>query len=151
MKTWISILLPDDEYKEKKIMAFLAEGSIILLITLIGMTFLNQFLNIDAETVLLISIGVFVLYVSGRYITSGIEYTDVASDKAYKKERKLILIRTFSFTTIFIVLYIPLVHFPSSRGEWMEILGLLTTAALFMFLSSYISLKRSYRKNKELL
>ncbi|WP_404406223.1 hypothetical protein [Jeotgalibacillus malaysiensis] len=151
MKTWIHFLLPDDEYKEKKIMAFLAEGAIILLLSLIGMTFLNQFLNLDAETVLLISIGVFVLYVSGRYITSGIEYTEVASKEAYRKERKLLLIRTFSFVTIFIAFYIPLVHFPNNTAEWFEIIGLLTTAGLFMFLSSYISLKRSYRKNKELL
>ena len=39
MKTWIHFLLPDDEYKEKKIMAFLAEGAIILLLSLIGISF----------------------------------------------------------------------------------------------------------------
>ncbi|KIL42752.1 hypothetical protein KP77_33820 [Jeotgalibacillus alimentarius] len=151
MKTWIGFLLPDDEYKEKKILIFLAEGAVLLFLSLVVMTLISRFMTLDAETVLLISMGTFVLYVGIRYITSGIEYTDVATENAYKKERKIILFRTFTFAFIFLISYIFIVEIPATIAEWFEITGLLTTAVLFMFVSSYVSLKRSYHKNKELI
>ncbi|MBM7580973.1 DUF3278 domain-containing protein [Jeotgalibacillus terrae] len=151
MKTWIGFLLPDDEYKEKKILTFLAEGAVLLFLSLIVMTFINRYLTLDAETVLLISMGVFVLYVGARYIISGIEYTVVATEKAYEKERKVILVRMFTFAFIFLVSYMFIIEIPTTISEWFEVIGLLTTAVLFMFVSSFISLKRSYHKNKELV
>ncbi|MGD7045706.1 DUF3278 domain-containing protein [Jeotgalibacillus proteolyticus] len=151
MKTWISLLLPNDEYKEKKILAFLAEGGVLLFISLIFMTFLNRYTNVDAEIVLLISMGVFVLYISGRYTLSGIEYTEVSTEKAYKKERNVILVKSFSFILIFVCLYFVFIQFPATWAEWAEISGFLLTVFLLMYVSSFISLKRSYKKNKELI
>lgn len=151
MKTWISFLLPDDEYKEKKMLYFIAEGAIILFLSLIVMMICNKFFNLDAETVLLAAIAIFLFYVTGRYIIAGIEYTDIATKHAYKKELRVICIRTIGFVIIFMALYLIFFNIPSSLNNWVEILGLLISVSVVSFLSSYISLKRSYKKNKELL
>lgn len=151
MKSWISILLPNDEYKEKRILYFLSEGAIILLLSLIGMIIINNFFNIDTETFLLLSIAIFLFYVSVRYTMSGIEYTDIATERAYRKELKHIFVRTCSFAGIFILLYLVFTGVPSNQNEWMDIIATLVGVCLLWFFVSYISLKRSYKKNRELL
>lgn len=85
MKTWLSIFLPTDEYKRQRILVFIAEGGALIA--------LAQFLSLligpfESSLVPLISIGIFVFYVTIRYISSGIEYTEVATQKDYNKERK---------------------------------------------------------------
>ncbi|GGN54317.1 MULTISPECIES: DUF3278 domain-containing protein [Oceanobacillus] len=151
MKSWISFLLPDDEYKEKKMLYFFTEGAIILFLSLIVMMICNKFFNLDTETVLLAAIAIFLFYVTGRYILAGMEYTDIATKHAYKKELRVICIRTIGFVIIFMALYLIFINIPSSLNNWVEILGLLISVSVVSFLSSYISLKRSYKKNKELL
>lgn len=151
MKSWISFLLPDDEYKEKKMLYFFTEGAIILFLSLIVMMICNKFFNLDTETVLLAAIAIFLFYVTGRYILAGMEYTDIATKHAYKKELRVVCIRTIGFVIIFMALYLIFINIPSSLNNWVEILGLLISVSVVSFLSSYISLKRSYKKNKELL
>ncbi|MDQ0231995.1 DUF3278 domain-containing protein [Metabacillus malikii] len=151
MKSWISFLLPNDEYKEKRILYFFSEGAIVLLLTLIGMIILNNYFNLDAETSLLLSIAIFLFYVSGRYTMSGIEYTDIATERAYRKELKHIIVRTSSFVVIYILLYIVFTGVPSNQKEWIDIIAILVGVCLLWFFTSYISLKRSYKKNKDLL
>ncbi|MDX8363444.1 DUF3278 domain-containing protein [Cytobacillus sp. IB215316] len=151
MKSWVSFLVSDDEYKEKRMLYFFSEGAIILFISLIVMIISNKYFNISVEFVLLFLIAIFLFYVSGRYIMSGIEYTDIATEQAYKKEIRFIFTRTIVFVAIFISVYLIGVNVPSSRNEWFEILGLLLSVSIVRFLSSFISLNRSYKKNKELL
>ncbi|MGD7008651.1 hypothetical protein [Metabacillus sp. 84] len=98
MKSWISFLLPDDEYKERKIMQFLSESSILLLFYLIALIAAAQIFpgwNPDMELAAGGGIGIFSFYVCGRYILSGIEYTDVTTEKRFAKEKMLILKKTF--------------------------------------------------------
>lgn len=59
MRSWISFLLPNDEYKEKRILYFFSEGAIILLLILAGMLILNNYVNLDAKTSLLLPIAIF--------------------------------------------------------------------------------------------
>lgn len=151
MKSWISFLLPDDEYKERKMLHFYSEGGILLFLSLIALVVCNKYFALDVETVLMAPIVLFLFYVSGRYIVSGIEYTDIATETAYKKELKVILIKTIGFVVIFMTLYLIFVQVPSNLTAWLEILGLLFSVSVVWFLSSYISLKRSYKKNRELL
>lgn len=151
MKSWVSFFLPNDEYKEKKMLYFLSEGAIILFLSLIVMIVCNKYFNLDVETVLLLNIAIFLFYVSGRYIVSGIEYTDISTEREYRKELRVIFIRTIGFVVIFMTLYLIFINVPSSLNEWFEISGLLISVSVVWFLSNYISLKRSYKKNKELL
>ncbi|GLY12594.1 DUF3278 domain-containing protein [Pseudobacillus badius] len=151
MKSWISFLLPNDEYKEKKMLYFFSEGAIILFLSLIVMIVCNKYFNLDVETALLAALAIFLFYVSGRYIVSGIEYTDISTERAYRKELRVIFIRTIRFVVIFMALYLIFINVPTRLDKWFEILGLLISISVVWFLSSYISLKRSYKKNKELL
>ncbi len=151
MKPWISYFLPNDEYKEKKMLYFLSEGGIILFLSLFVMIACTKYFNLEGNTVLLLSIAIFLFYVSGRYIVSGIEYTDVSTEREYRKELRVISIRTIGFVVIFMTLYLIFINIPSSLNKWIEIFGLLIGVSVVMFLSNYISLNRSYKKNKELL
>jgi hypothetical protein len=151
MKSWISIFLPNDEYKEKKLLYFLTEGSVILFLSLIIMIICNRFMNLDVNFVLLLSIAIFLFYVLGRYIISGIEYTDIVTEQSYRIEMKVIFSRTCSFIAMFILLYFIFVGFPGNQSEWFEVIGLLLVSSILWYLTSFISLTRSYKKNKELL
>lgn len=155
MKTWISFLLPEDEYKQKRMLYFYSEAAIILFLSLIIMLISNRYLSLDLETVLLLAIAIFLFYVSGRYILSGMEYADISTEKAYKKELRVIFTRTIGFVIIFITIFLPIylifVTVPSNFNEWIDILGLLISVSAVWILTSYISLRRSFKKNKDLI
>ena len=151
MKSWISFLMPDDEYKEKRMLYFFAEGGVLLFLFLVLIMFVNKFVSIDLEIILLLAISIFVLYIFTRYIVAGIEYTEVATKVAYRKELRVIFTKIVTFFVIFTLLYLLLVDTPSSISGWSELIGFTLFGGVVMFLINYISLKRSYNKNKELL
>lgn len=146
MKSWISFLLPRDEYKEKVMLYFYFEGAVILLLSLIGMVIYNHFFDISVINALLISIVIFLIYIAGRYILSGIAYTDVTTYQKYKKEVK----DTIAHIIIFFVLML-LYLFIAGLKKWIEVLSLALSIGVVWFLTDFISLKRSYNKNKDLL
>ncbi|MBC5635211.1 MULTISPECIES: DUF3278 domain-containing protein [Ornithinibacillus] len=153
MKSWLSFLLPDDEYREKRALYFLFEGSVILLLFLIGIFIINRYVpyfQIDLEFALFIAIWIFLGYVFLRYITSGMEYTDISTEKAYKKQLKVILTKSCGFVIIFHLLYLVFM-FPNSISEWYEMIAVSIIGGLILFFVDYISLKNSYKKNKELV
>ena len=150
MKSWISFLLPDDEYKEKKMLQFFSEGAILLFLSLVITLICSRFINIATDTVLLLHIGLFLVYVYGRYIISGIEFTDIATERAYQKELKAIVVKAMGFTAIFFFLYSIMFGLPVGTSEWFEILGFPVVTGLTMFFTNFISLKLSYNRNKEL-
>src|SRR5690606_2343311 len=134
-----------------RILYFLAEAAILLIVSLIVISIMNLYVNINVEVLLLISISIFLLYVTGRYIFSGIEYTEVATEKAFKKQKMKLISNTFGFLLAFIAIYFLLEGIPDNRSDWVETIGLFATLAVVSFIINFISLKRSYRKNKELL
>ncbi|WP_407271756.1 DUF3278 domain-containing protein [Radiobacillus sp. PE A8.2] len=151
MKSWISFLLPTDEYKERRMLYFFSEGAVILLLSLVIMLICTKFFIISGEIALLLSIAIFLFYVAGRYIISGIEYTEITTEHSYKKEIKSIFTRTCSFVVMYMLFYLIFEGIPSNPNEWIGAIGLLSSICLTFFIPSYISLKRSYIRNKELL
>ena len=151
MKSWISFLMPVDEYKEKRMLYFFAEGGILLFLSLVLMMIGNKYFSIDVEFILLSAIILFILYVFARYIVAGIEYTEVATEMAYKKELRVILVKSSTFLVGYTLLYLLFVGIPSSQSDWINLIGVSLCTSIVMFLINYISLKRSYNKNKELL
>ncbi|MDQ0174903.1 DUF3278 domain-containing protein [Bacillus chungangensis] len=153
-KSWLSFLLPDDEYKERKVVYFLAEGSIILLSVLVIMFSVNRILpqwGLSVEFVLGVSIVAFLFYVFIRYLFSGIEYTNVSTEQEFSKEKGHIIFKSITFMVIFSIVYLLFFGITRTQKEWFELIILLLLAGFFIFLVDYISLKRSYKKNKELL
>ncbi|WP_026907311.1 hypothetical protein [Paucisalibacillus globulus] len=151
MKSWLAFFIPSDEYKEKRMLYFLSEGAILLLLSLVVMVICNQFYPMNTGLALLIPIAIFLFYVMGRYILSGIEYTDIATETAYKKEIKRILNKIGGIVVIYALLYLLIVGFPANNTEWIDFIGLLLVVGVLWFFTSFISLKRSYKKNRELL
>ncbi|WP_368901509.1 hypothetical protein [Oceanobacillus oncorhynchi] len=150
MKTWISFLMPNDEYKEKKMLYFLAEGAIVLFLFLVIMLTITYVMELNTDFILLAGIAVFLFYTLGRYILSGIEYADIASEKQYKREIKTLLSKSASFAVTYALFYL-IYTIISSNASWYEFLVMGISVGVISFLFNLISLKRSYKKNKELL
>ncbi|WP_257348714.1 DUF3278 domain-containing protein [Pseudalkalibacillus decolorationis] len=153
-KSWISFLLPDDEYKEKKMLYFMAESAVLLAVALfIYALITNVELYGSSETGTLAGLSFVFLtgYVLVRYTFSGIEYTDIVGHNSYQKEKKTILFRSLMFLITFLVASIILKGIPADMEELLDLLGPSILAAVFMYFWNYISLKRSYQKNKDLL
>lgn len=146
LKSWISFLLPKDEYKEKMVLYFYSEGVVIVLLSLIGMIIYSNYFNISVVNALLIPIVISLFYISVRYIISGIEYTDVATDKRYKRKLKEVLMHILTFFVLMFV-YLAIAGF----DKWRGVLGLAVSIGIVWFFASFISLNRSYRKNRDLL
>lgn len=154
MKSWISFLLPNDEYKEKKLLYFIAEGASLLIAALLLIFISNRYisiLKIDLEFTLFLAIALFVSYVFFRYILSGLEYPETVTQASYKKELVNIFMKSAIFAFLFMVISLITTGLPNNLSEWIAIIGLSLTTGFFWFLFSYISLKKSYTKNKELL
>lgn len=149
-KSWISFLLPNDEYKEKKVLYFFSEGAILLFLSLLVILISSRFINLDTQSVLFLPIALFMVYVLGRYIVSGIEFASVTTEREYQKELELIVLKSVGFTVMFIIIYPLISGLPASFNEWLGILGFSTLAGLIMFFINFISLKRSYNRNREL-
>ncbi|TRZ38013.1 hypothetical protein CEQ21_21615 [Niallia circulans] len=157
MKSWLTYFLPNDEYKEKQMLVFIAEGAILQIFIVILMLIASNFLTfIQADTILLVSSMIFLLYVTARFILSGMEYADITTERAYKKELRAILIKTSVFVsfTLFILGLITIFNVSvllTNDQNWFAFLVLIICTSFFMCSANYISLKRSFRKNKELL
>ncbi|PEW08800.1 DUF3278 domain-containing protein [Bacillus cereus] len=154
IKSWLSVLLPKDEYKKQKTLYFLAESSIILFITLIILFSIHRIspdLEINPEIYLGMSISIFVIYILTRYILSGIEYSNITTEKEFRKEKNRISFNSLKFIFIFFITYSLIIGIPKTQSQWIDLIILILLSGIFMFLLGYISLRRSYKKNKDLL
>ncbi|MGM7636952.1 DUF3278 domain-containing protein [Bacillus sp. Hm123] len=147
-KSWISIFLPDDEYKERKVLFFLAESAVIMFLLLFGLLISQSVMSnfeLDPFIALLIPFAVSLYYMLIRYMLSGIEFSDVMTEQAFKRKKRLAILQSIAFFGFFTI-----AAFIFGMRNW-DAVGQATLAAIFLFLMNYISLRRSYRKNKELL
>lgn len=153
-KTWITKLLPKDEYREQRILYFIAEAAMILVGLLFIYLFVHAFiveLSISGETMALLSFLLLVTYITIRSISSGIEYPEVATKTRFKQEKRAKLFSSLIFGGIFLITHVIFKGIPSIGREILDIVIPAVLAALFFYLFQYISLKRSYKKNKDLL
>lgn len=147
-KSWISIFLPDDEYKERKVLFFLAESAVIMFLLLFGLLILQSVMSnfeLDPFIALLIPFAASLYYTTIRYMLSGIEFSDVMTEQAFKRKKRLAILESIASFGIFTI-----AAFIFGIRSW-DTVGLAALTAIFLFLMNYISLRRSYRKNKELL
>lgn len=151
MRSWLTIFLPKDEFKRNSIISFLAEAAVILFAFFILMTISLNFISVGVDVMIITSIGIFIFYVLGRYTISGIEYADVYSNQEYEAILKSLIFRSVFFVVLLGLGYAFLVEFPKTFTDYIFNIGVPLTAGLLYFLINFISLKQSYKKNKELL
>ncbi|WLR42228.1 DUF3278 domain-containing protein [Bacillus carboniphilus] len=153
-KSWVSRFLPEDEYKEKMMLYFIAEASLILMLLLIIYGIFDHYLfNGDLLGVLvaMFSIGVFSIYVLIRYTFSGVEHPEVTSEKEFSKKKKMIRKGSLVFMFVFLTFLLLQKGIPSNLLEIVDLIGPTIIAGVFWFVVSYFSLKASFKKNRELL
>lgn len=155
IRSFFNFLLPEDEYKRIKIVYFLAEAAVLLAGILMLFNFLNlNWLKLEFNDgfLLLFFIAAFILfYTFLRYIFSGIEHTDVSNEKEYVNYRKKSLQNSLRFGLIFFVVTFIVKGMPSNWEEAIDIIGPSILVIVFHYLFDYISLKRSFKKNKDIL
>lgn len=152
-KSFLHVLLPDDEYKRERMLYFLAETAIITIILCLCIAISNRFIfpSSDQSIIPLFLIPVFmVLYPFARYIFSGMEYAEVANEKTYKQKRKEKMSQSIVSGMIFFIIFNIIRGFPVNANEWYEIISISILYAISLFVINYISLKNSYKKNKDL-
>ncbi|MCM2678002.1 hypothetical protein [Alkalicoccobacillus plakortidis] len=149
MRSWVSFLLPNDEYKREQILYFLTEGAFVLILYLVGILLVGDLLPIllTPQLVALIGLGLYCLYTTLRYTFSGIEFTDIARHEDYQKQVKVISVRSIGFLFTFLLLSFLFMN----NSDWLSSSILALIASMFLFTLNYLSLRRSYRKNKEIL
>ena len=157
MKSWLKFFLPVDEYKERQILFFLAEAAVIQVVLVLVLMIINQWvISISAMFMLVICLFSIILYVGVRYILSGIEYTEITTEQAYKKQVKVLRVKSFGFVVIYLILAVILGVFEmgtffENREHTIDFFIFLAIAGVFLFLTDYISLRKSYLKNKDLV
>ncbi|GIN13222.1 hypothetical protein J26TS2_30890 [Shouchella clausii] len=153
MKSWIKYLLPNDEYKKQKLLNFLAEGFVIsILMSVVFMLAETIFsLNMDASIALFIPVVVSITYILIGYVSSGTEFSNVATSTDFQSERRKIVGSSITFGFIFSLLSILVTGLPKTIGDLITLSGLGVIACILMFLLNMFSLHRSYKKNKDLL
>lgn len=152
-KTWIRFLIPDDEYKRRNMLVYFAEAAILQLIAMIVLLVTSRFKPslIDSEIALLCLLFGTIAYIWIRYILSGMEFAEIMTEKAYRREKKQVMVKSLTYFLVFnglILLYYALGKMSVSLIE-----GLIVSSAgaLLLFVTNFISLRRSYQKNRELI
>ena len=157
MKSWLKIFLPKDEYKERQMLFFLAEAAVLQVILIIILIAVDQlFTPLTSKFLLICCLAFLLFYVGLRYILSGIEYTDISTEKDYKAQVKILKIKSLGFIVIYLILAVIFevvgwVSLFDSRKEQVDFFIILALAGVLMFVMPYISLRKSYLKNKELM
>jgi len=152
--SFLNTFLPSDEYKRIKIVYIMAEASflttgILIIFSLININWLKW--ESDGSLIIFLIFSFILFYTFLRYIFSGIEHTNVYNKNDYSKQRRKSLKSSLRFGVIFFVASFVIKGIPSDLVNAMDIIGPSILAVIFYYLFDYISLKRSFKKNQELL
>ncbi|MGA9466762.1 MAG: hypothetical protein WBV10_03985 [Exiguobacterium marinum] len=152
-KSWVTMFLPNDEYKERQLLYFIAEAFVLFIGFLGVAVLLNRFLGIfstEFSYILLGVIAILSLYVWIRYILSGMEYANVVEKSEYKIELKKTIVSTSKFAVLFAGVAIALKVTGVVDYSWMDLLAMTLLSSGLLLVAQFISLQRSFRKNREL-
>ncbi|MEI3599119.1 MULTISPECIES: hypothetical protein [unclassified Oceanobacillus] len=152
IRSFLNAFLPEDEYKRTRILYFMAETTFLTIVILLVLGLLKYFLNINIDTQFILLIGPFLMmgYSYFRYIFSGIEHTEVSDKQDYIKRRRKVVKRSLLVGVIFFIIILIVKGIPGNWEDRLDLIALPILFTIFYFLFDYISLKRSYKKNKDL-
>lgn len=157
MKTWLSIFLPKDEYKERQMLLFLAEAAVAQVVLVLVLFMISQlFLPLPSKFILVICLFSIIIYTGIRYIFSGIEYTEISTEKEYKNQIKALRGKSIGFLAMYVVLCVMfeltgLVSFFESSMNTLDFFIVSIIAAVLLFGTQYVSLRKFYLKNRDLM
>ncbi|WP_121639432.1 hypothetical protein [Virgibacillus sp. Bac330] len=152
-RSFIYVFLPEDEYKQMRIITILAEAAVIVSTLLMLCLFAGSWFNWHMEGYLTaFFIFTFILfYTFLRYILSGMEYAEIAGEANYIKAKRKVYSQSIRFGIVFIIIMFVSKGIPNDWIDALDIVGPSILATCFYFIFDRISLKKSYKKNKDLL
>ncbi|WP_414055632.1 hypothetical protein [Macrococcus equi] len=151
-KSFLNALLPSDEYKKTRMLYFMAEALVInVILVFIAMTlYYFMHFNINKDLILFLCPMLLIGYPYGRYILSGMEHTEVSTEKEYRRTRKEVMVHAL-FSGLFFGLAMLIVRgIPHNWSEGIDFIFMPLLFTGFYILFDYVSLRKSYEKNKEL-
>lgn len=154
VQSFLNYFLPDDEYKRTRILYFMAEAAFLVTGILMFSSFVNQYwLNweLDGSIIGFLIAMCILCYTFLRYIFSGIEHTDIFNQKRYKKQCRETWKKVLISGLVFFIVSLAFSGIPSSWIEAMDLIGPSLLFMIFYYIVDSISLKRSYKKNKDLM
>ena len=150
----MKFLKSGDEYVEKKMNQFFNESGMLLAFLLL-LDVIVRGIILDREpseyVVSGIGFGLYACWIIFRYLFSGLEYPDIASKQTYRKKRKEMMAVSITSGFIFLFLTIAFTGIPGHAKEWLDLVMMVFLFVLFYFLINVISLRMSFKKNKDLL
>lgn len=151
-RSFLNGLLPSDEYKKTRMLYFMAESLVINIIFLFIMMVLHYFMNfkMELDVILFISAAMLIGYPFFRYILSGMEHTEISTEKEYKKTLKEVILHSILSGVFFGLIMLVIKGVPHNWHDGLDFIFIPILFTGFYLLFEYLSLKSSYKKNKEL-
>ncbi|TWM76150.1 hypothetical protein CHCC14809_2536 [Bacillus licheniformis] len=143
-----------DEYVEKKMTQFFSEaGTIVAAILFLDVIIRGFILGRPSSEYIISAIGfaVYAGWILFRSLLSGFEYPEIASQAAYRKKRKEITALSLASGLIFAILALIFTGIPEHLGSWVDFIVMVMLFVFIHFLINFISLRKSFRKNQDLL
>lgn len=152
IQSFLNVFLPEDEHKRARILYFMAEATFLSVGILLLVGTFKYVFNFVFDTEIFVMLGPFVMmaYVYLRYIFSGIEFTEVMSKGEYKQQRHVVVKRALAVGILFFLLSLFIKGIPTNSEELIDSLAISIIFSIFYFLFDFISLKRSFEKNRAL-
>lgn len=154
IRSFLNGLLPADEYKRNRIVYFLAEAAVIQSVSLISLLLLSSWFDwevFEGYGVVLFSTLFILIYTFIRYMLSGMEHVNVVTKEQLAKRQKSIVKQGLSVGFFFFVFRIIFDGIPRSWNDTLDTIVPTIFFILIYIAFDTISLRRSYKKNIELL
>lgn len=150
MRSFINFMLPKDEYQRLKVLYFIAEAAVIVMITMTIISLLDIFLFDWILWLAWILPWLMALYVFFRYAFAGLEYSDMSKEQQYKNRKRKSLKTATATAILFYLLSLTISGGFTNKAIALDKLGLAITFFIFFYAFDRFSLARSYRKNKDI-
>ncbi|MFN2746838.1 MULTISPECIES: DUF6773 family protein [Bacillus] len=143
-----------DEYVNKSMNQFFSEAG-MMIAALLFLDFLIRGLILQRPSseylVSGIAFAVYAGWILLRYLLSGLEYPEIASKTAYRKKRKEMLAVSITSGIIFSILTLIFTGIPDGPEEWLDLIVMFVLFTFLYFITNFISLHKSFKKNQDLL
>src|SRR5690625_2453471 len=153
IRSWINVFLPNDEYKRLRVLYFMAEVLILIVVLflILGIVvYIFESFIVPVEVLLFLTPLLIYMYIFFRYIFSGLEYPDIFQKEAYQRKRKQIYRHSVIYGAMFAVGLLVVNGIPRNLSEGLDLIIPTIFFFIFYFIISTISLKRSMKKNEQL-
>ncbi|WP_010097360.1 hypothetical protein [Ornithinibacillus scapharcae] len=154
MRSFLNFLLPEDEYKRNRIVYFIAEAAVIQSVVLFSLLLLSSWFDwgtLEGYSFVLFSTFFILIYTFTRYMLSGMEHVNVVTKEQLSKKQKGIVKQGLGVGFFFLVFMLIFEGMPNSLSGAIDIILPTIFFVLIYITFDTISLKRSYKKNIELL